>query len=103
SDIDAILAADLSFEARRTKSQLLELCRRLKRPADRKDPEALEKAIVAAYPDRLARRRGDVLLLASGGSAQLDRDIATPGEFLVALDIDERSDRSVPLVRLASR
>jgi ATP-dependent helicase HrpB len=68
-----------------------------------KDPEALEKAIVAAYPDRLSRRRGDVLLLASGGSAQLEQESATHGEFLVALDIDERSDRAVPLVRLASR
>lgn len=103
SDIDAILAADLSFEARRTKSQLLEICRRFKQPAGLRGPDALEKAILAAYPDRLARRRGDVLLLASGGSAQLDRDSANHGEFLVALDIDERSDRSVPLLRLASR
>ena len=44
-----------------------------------------------------------MFLLASGGSAQLDRDISAHHEFLVALDIDERSDRSTPLVRLASR
>jgi ATP-dependent helicase HrpB len=101
SDLDAILAADLSFETRRTRSQLLELCRKFK-VTHGEDHSALEKAVVAAYPDRLARRRGDVLLLGSGGSAQLDRQSKTQGEFLVALDIDERSERSVPLVRLTS-
>jgi ATP-dependent helicase HrpB len=101
SDLEAILATELSFEARRTKSRLLEVCRKLK-PTHQAAGAALEKGLVAAYPDRLARRRGDVLLLASGGSAQIDRDSATQGEFLVALDVDERSDRSVPLVRLTS-
>jgi ATP-dependent helicase HrpB len=103
SDVDAILSAEPSFDARRNTSQLLQACRPFKLVGLREDPEALEKAIVAAYPDRLGRKRGDVLLLASGGSAQLDRDVSVAGEFLVALDIEERSDRSTPLVRLASR
>ncbi|MFL6447714.1 MAG: ATP-dependent helicase HrpB [Bryobacteraceae bacterium] len=103
SDLDAILASEPSFEARRTRSQLLDVCRKAKSVMHGKDHDALERAVVAAYPDRLARRRGDILLLASGGSAQLDRDCATHGEFVVALDIDERSDRSVALVRLASQ
>ncbi len=59
SDLEAILAADLSFEARRTKSQLLEACRKFK-PVQHGEVSALEKALVAAYPDRLARRRGTV-------------------------------------------
>ena len=103
SDLDAILAAQLSFDARRTMSQLRQGCRGPKPAVLRGDPDALEKAVVAAYPDRLGRRRGDILLLASGGSAELDPDSSAHGEFLVPLDIDERSDRSTPLVRLASR
>jgi ATP-dependent helicase HrpB len=103
SDLDAILSVEASFDARRTKAQLVQACRGFKPPTAREDGEALEKALVAAYSDRLGKRRGDVLLLASGGSAQLDRDSCGHSEFVVALDIDERSDRSVPLVRLASR
>lgn len=102
SDLDAVLSADLSFEARRTKSQLLETARRSNNRNTRGCPDALEKAVLAAYPDRLARKRGDVLSFAAGGSAQLDRSSAAHGDFLIALDIDERSDRSMPLVRLAS-
>ncbi len=103
SDLDAILAAEPSFDARRTKSQLLEACRPFKPVIRHEDPEAVEKAIVLAYPDRLGRRRGELLMLASGGSAQIHRDASAQEEFLVALDIDERSDRSAPLVRLVSR
>jgi ATP-dependent helicase HrpB len=58
------------------------------------------QAVLAAFPDRVARHRRDgELLLSSGGSARF------PGcrwEFLVAIDIEERSDRGQPLVRLAS-
>jgi len=56
--------------------------------------------VLAAFSDRVARHRRDgELLLASGGSARF------PGcrhEFVVAIDIEERRDRGLPLVRLAA-
>ncbi len=62
--------------------------------------EALRWAVLAAFPDRVARRRReDEVLLASGGSAKAP---GSPSEFFVALDIEESRDRGLPLVRLAS-
>ena len=56
-------------------------------------------AILTAFPDRVARRRKDnQLLLASGGSAVLACE--SRAEFLVALDIEDRSEHALPLVRL---
>ena len=78
-----------------------EQIRRLVRPAKPNihDLNALPLAILTAFPDRVARRRKDVqLLLASGGSAILDCEARA--EFLVALDIENRSERALPLVRL---
>jgi ATP-dependent helicase HrpB len=63
------------------------------------DPNALALSILTAFPDRVARRRKDnQLLLASGGSAVLGCDARA--EFLVAVDIENRSDHALPLVRL---
>jgi ATP-dependent helicase HrpB len=63
------------------------------------DPQALALSILTAFPDRVARRRKDnQLLLASGGSALLGCD--TRAEFLVAVDIEDRSDKALPLVRM---
>lgn len=68
------------------------------------DDDALLVAVLAAFPDRVARRRqGDELLLASGGPAVLAREsVVRSEEFLVAVDIEERRERGLPLVRLAS-
>jgi ATP-dependent helicase HrpB len=63
------------------------------------DPNALALSILTAFPDRVARRRKDKqLLLASGGSALLECE--TRADFLVALDIEDRSEHALPLVRL---
>jgi ATP-dependent helicase HrpB len=66
--------------------------------------ESFLEAVLAAFPDRVARRRrGDQLLLSNGGSAVLDtHSLVRDREFIVAVDVEERSDRAVPLVRLAS-
>jgi ATP-dependent helicase HrpB len=59
----------------------------------------LAQAILAAFPDRVARRRkGRELLLCSGNAALLAADAQV--EFLVALDIEDRPDKALPLVRL---
>lgn len=57
------------------------------------DDEAIAKALLAAFPDRVGKRRpGGTVLLSNGTSATMPNP---PGEFLVALDVD------VPLIRLA--
>jgi ATP-dependent helicase HrpB len=79
----------------------LEQIRRIVRPAKphAHGPPALALAILAAFPDRVAKRRKDnQLLLASGGSAVLACD--SRAEFLVAVDIEDRSEHALPLVRL---
>ena len=67
--------------------------------------EAIQIAVLAGFPDRVARRRGAEVLLASGGAAQLSPDSAVrEADLLVAVDAEERrgAGRSRVLVRLAS-
>lgn len=73
-------------------------------PARRHDEDALRFAILAAFPDRVARKRQrDELLLSGGGSAVLAASSTVrDAEFLTAIDIEERKERGLPLVRLAS-
>ncbi len=99
TDIDAILAGDSNAVTRRVQQQLTQSVGSTK--TSKPDSHALEKALLLAYPDRVARRRAATLLLAGGGSAQLDRASRLQSEYLVAIEIDDRSDRSSPLVRIA--
>jgi ATP-dependent helicase HrpB len=63
------------------------------------DPELLQ-SLLAAFPDRVARHRRDgELLLSGGGSAKFPN---CRWEFLIAVDIEERREHGVPLVRLAA-
>jgi ATP-dependent helicase HrpB len=63
------------------------------------DPELLQ-SLLAAFPDRVARHRRDgELLLSGGGSAKFPN---CRWEFLIAVDIEERREQGVPLVRLAA-
>ncbi len=62
--------------------------------------EAVLQAVLAAFPDRVARHRRDgELLLSTGGSARLPD---CRHEFLVVIDVEDRRDRGLPLVRLAA-
>ncbi len=99
SDIEALLATDLSFNARRLRQQLLD---QVRIPARSKaDTHGLEKALLLAFPDRVARKRNERLLLANGTAAQLDKSSFVHGDYLVALEIDDREGQT-PLVRIAS-
>lgn len=96
-DLLRLLDSELEPVAKRHFEQI----RRVVRPAKSQshDPNALQLAVLSAFPDRVARRRKDrQLLLASGGSAVLECD--TSAEFLVTLDIEDRSEKGQPLVRL---
>jgi ATP-dependent helicase HrpB len=62
-------------------------------------PDAISRALLSAFPDRVARRGSSgQVLLSNGASATM---AAPPGEFFVAIDIEDRSDRPLPLIRLA--
>ena len=102
SDLIALLESEWEPNARRIYQQL----RRVERlPGGvRAADEPLLKSVLAAFPDRVARRRqADELLLASGGSAVLAASSMVRAEdWLVAVDIEERRERGLPLVRLAS-
>ncbi len=78
-----------------------EQIRRIVRPSKSSahEPHALALSILTAFSDRAARRRKDnQLLLASGGSAVLGCDAQV--EFLVAVDIEDRTEQALPLVRM---
>ena len=67
------------------------------------DDTAIAKALLAAFPDRVGRRSsGSAVLLSNGSSATMANP---PGEFLVAVDVEERNNPgnglAVPLIRLA--
>jgi ATP-dependent helicase HrpB len=99
-DLEAILAAEASYSVKQLRKQLSRLVRNT--PAKTPDPHALEKALLLAYPDRVARKRGDTLLLANGGAAKLDHQSHASSDFVIALEIDDRSDQASALVRLAA-
>lgn len=62
----------------------------------------LAESILAAYPDRVAKRRKDDDYTVAGNiSARLGQPLPRPAEWLVAVDLDERSDRGVVFIRAA--
>ena len=99
SDLDAILGSEPSYATRQLRQQLLNAVPNAK--AHKPDAHALEKSLLRGFPDRVARKRGDILLLADGGSAKLDRQSHASGDFLVVLDIEDRADQNSALVRIA--
>lgn len=85
----------------RVRKQLSAVLRRTRDgapPVPAKDfDEPLRIATLAAYPDRVARRKpeppGDELVLAGGGSAKLDRSsVCRDADLLVCVDTQERRD-----------
>jgi ATP-dependent helicase HrpB len=75
---------------------------------DHIDEVQLRRALLAGFPDRVARRRGNdrtKVLLSSGRGATMGREsTVTEGEWLVALDLTGgRAGQADALVRMASR
>ncbi len=96
----ALIESDWQPHTRRIFAQLWERLPARLRGRDRAGDTELLQAVLAAFPDRVARHRkeGD-LLLSLGGSARMPD---CRYEFLIALDVEERRDRGLPLVRLAA-
>jgi len=87
-DLLELIEGKRSPQSRRLEDQL----RRIARPAtSSKADEPLLKAILLAFPDRVAKRRGKEFLLAAGGSAMIpDQRTAPKHDFVVAVDIKQR-------------
>lgn len=104
-DVGATLSVD------RVRRQLEGLVRAEARRPKAEDPDAaLGLSILAAYPDRVARRRrpgGSELLLSGGGTAQLaESSVVRDAELMVAIDAEERGQLGrggAVTVRSASR
>jgi ATP-dependent helicase HrpB len=95
----AKLIHDAGREGAREAARLLRDDRVLKL-ASRPGAMDLPRALLRAFPDRVAKRlRGDEFLLAAVGSA-IARD--THSDWILALDIEDRRERSLPLIRDAA-
>jgi ATP-dependent helicase HrpB len=99
---DLLLLLEAPWE--RTARRIFEQIRRVAAHTHGHDERALLVAALAAFPDRVARRRrGAELALASGGPAVLSRASSVQrAEWLVAVDAEERPEQGAPLVRVAS-
>jgi ATP-dependent RNA helicase HrpB len=101
---DLLILLESQWEGRT--AQVVRQVRRMVNPPrqTKRDEDALLISILAAFPDRVARRRqGAELQLAAGGPAQLaSQSSVTAAEFLVAVEAEDRRDQKAPLVRLAS-
>ncbi len=102
SDVLALMESEWEPQTARTVRQV----RRIVNPPKQRgrDEDALLISILAAFPDRVARRRqGAELSMASGGAAALaPASTVTGAEFLVAVEAEDRRDQNMPLVRIAS-
>jgi ATP-dependent helicase HrpB len=101
--VDLIHAADsgLTGPAERTARQLE---RQIASKRDRADWEKpLAECLLAGYPDRVAkRRRGDEYEIAGGIAAKLAAPLPKEAEWLVAVDVEERSDKGFAAIRAAA-
>lgn len=100
NDLLAALDEPMDARTRQTSEQLKRLLRG--RPQQGHDDDALLLSVLAAFPDRVAKRRaGQQVLMANGVSAQLEGEQPTYA-YMVALDAENRTDRQ-PVVRLHAR
>ncbi len=100
---DLLAAMDLpqDYRLRQHTEQLLRMARPPKQT--RQDDEALLIAVLAGFPDRVARRRtGNQVLLSTGISAEVAGE-PPPYEFMVAIDAEDRQENPLPLIRMTAR
>ena len=100
SDLIALLDSEWDARTRQHYDQI----RRAVRPPrqSRRDLDPLLKAILTAFPDRVGRKRRDNQAMLANGIAVMLQDPARTPEFFVAVDIEDRSENALPLVRMTS-
>lgn len=103
SNADLLAAIDAPFGART--EQLLQQIRRAVKPtrqAEQSD-DAFLLAVLAAFPDRVGKMRAEgQVLLSSGVSAELASGHPA-SEFFVAIEVEDRKDKPLPLIRITAR
>lgn len=106
---DLLAAIDASPDAKtRQQQQQQERLLRVGRPAKgwaatQAGDEGLQKAVLAGFPDRVARLRpGRQVQLATGVSAELAGEPPLY-EWMVVVDAEDRKDKAQPVVRMTSR
>ncbi len=101
SDLLEVLDLPPDQKQRQHTEQLLRIARAPK--GTRHDEQALLLALLAGFPDRVARRRsGNQVLLSTGLSAEVFGE-RPAYEFLLAIDAEDRRENALPLIRLTSR
>jgi ATP-dependent helicase HrpB len=100
---DLLAAMEQPMDYRTT--QQIQQLRRIARPPRQSSHEddALLISVLLGFPDRVARRRaGNQVQLSTGVSAEVAGE--PPGyEFMVAIDVEDRKEKPLPLVRMTSR
>ena len=114
------VAAILSLGERNEKSDLLEALDRAPSPRERQhaeqllraarlsgkprhDDDALLLSVLAGFPDRVAcRRSGSQIMLSNGVTAEV-AGAAHGYEFMMAIDVEDRKEKPMPLVRMTAR
>jgi ATP-dependent helicase HrpB len=99
SDTDALLDRESSFAVKRLTNQIVNAT---KERSICPDSQGLDKAVLSGYGDRVARKRGEILLLSNGTSARLHRQSVVSSEFLVAVETEDRTGQQAPIVRIAT-
>ena len=107
SDLLVLMESPWSPATERMVRQVRRLARPPRPPTPGPRPpaeDALLISVLAAFPDRVARRReSSELQLAGGGPALLaPSSTVTANQFLVAVEAEDRPDQKLPLVRIAS-
>jgi ATP-dependent helicase HrpB len=100
---DLLAAMDAPHDPRSL--QHIQQLRRIARPTKQAthDDDALLLSVLAAFPDRVARRRaGNQVLLSTGISAEIAGEPPTY-EFMVAIDAEDRKEKPLPLIRMTAR
>jgi ATP-dependent helicase HrpB len=101
NDLLAAMDTDQDYRTR----QQIEQLRRIARPAKQThhDDDALLMSVLAGFPDRVARlRTGNQVLLSTGASAEVAGE-PPRYEFMVAVDAEDRKDKTLPLIRMTAR
>jgi ATP-dependent RNA helicase HrpB len=100
---DLLTALDLPPDQRTRQhtGQLLRMAQPAKQTQH--DDDALLLSVLAGFPDRVAARRvGNQVVLSTARSAEV-AGAPPPYEFMVAIDVEDRKENPLPLIRMMAR
>lgn len=101
SDLLVLLERRGEGRIKRLEQQILGIAKPAKDSAETDEP--LLRAVLEAFPDRVARRRrGRDLKMAGSVGVEQAANSTVREDLLVALEVEERPEQGAPLVRLAS-